>query len=144
METKTIPKTEKNSNDLDAIFEQLKKLLQKHAQGLELRTTTIGPTAIGTKRALHLYGKKNVSILGRKAQRTYVSGIIMQKHFVGFYSMPIYSHPALRASIRSEKTKKMLKGKSCINVTNLDEDALADLERVLEEGIATYKKEGWI
>ncbi len=78
--------------DLQSMFEQLKTLLQKYEKkpGLVGRDTTIDPKTKIVKPAYHIYGKKEVSLMGRKPQQTYVVGIILQKHFVVFYSMPLY------------------------------------------------------
>jgi len=129
--------------DLIKIFASLTQLLEKHKKDLEAHETTIGSKARGNKPALHLYGKKKVSIVGRKPQQTYVVGIILQKNFVGFYSMPIYSHPK-EFKIDNPDLIKFRKGKSCINVHYLNKQILQDIEQIIKQGIKVYKREGWI
>ncbi len=81
--------------------------------------------------------------MGRKPQQTYVVGIILQKHFVGFYSMPLYSHPR-EIVLDNPDLIRMRKGKSCVNVNKLNTPILCGLEKLIKEGIAVYKKEGWV
>ena len=118
-------------------------MLRASAQGLEGRATLPDSKAKQKKVSYHLYGKRAVSILGRKTQKTYVAGVIMQKHFVGFYFMPIYSHPK-HFSIHSPILRKARSGKSCVNIRTLDAAALKEVHRMLKQGIQLYRREGWI
>ncbi len=125
------------------IFGVLKNLLVKHSKGLYVRSSIIGSKVKSVKPAFHLYGKKKVSILGLPERQTYVAGIIMQKHFVGFYFMPMYSHPK-EVPIKNELLKRAKKGKSCLNISTLDKAALKELALLLVKGIALYRKIGWV
>jgi len=129
--------------DLTAIFDELQKLLLQHSQGLQVTATTMDSKTVSKKRALHLYGRKAVQILNRKlSQPTYVCGIIVQKNFVGFYSMALYSHPQhFKLSAAVQKIKK---GKSCLSITKVSPELLREVERIITQSIALYKKEGWI
>ena len=127
---------------LDIIFKQLKLLLIKYADNFDARDEFIGSTAKRKKEEYHLYGKKIISIANRKPQPTFVVGIIKQKDFVGFYSMPIYSH--LKSFELSQELKKLLKGKSCFHIKKLDKELIFEIESVIVQGIELYKKEGWI
>lgn len=129
--------------DKKEIFESLKRLLQKYSKGLDLKSEVVNSKAKGGKEQLHLYGKKKVSILNLPERQTYIAGVIMQKNFVGFYSMPLYSHPK-ELPLKSDLLKKAKKGKSCLNITNIDADSLKELEGHLKKGIVLYKKLGWI
>ncbi len=129
--------------NLDTIFETLKSLLIKYSREFDVKREILDSKAKVKKEQVHLYGKKIVSIIpSRKPQATYVSGIIKQKDFVGFYSMPIYSHP--NSFVLSPELKKALKGKSCFHVKKLNPELLSELETVLKNGIELYRKEGWI
>jgi len=132
-----------SSSDLQAAFEELRALLVKHGKGLAGYEECTGSKARGNKSAYHLYGKKLVSIQGRKAQQTYIAGIVLQKNFVGLYSMPIYSHPA-SFDLKPEGLGKALKGKSCIHVKTLTPDLLEEIEGVVVRGVELYREEGWI
>lgn len=102
-----------------------------------------GSKAKEQRTAFHIMGKEPVAIGNRKPQQTYVVGIMLHKNFVGFYSMPLYSHPK-EVEIQNNDVAKMRKGKSCINVDKLSTAILKELERLVKEGNKIYKKEGWI
>lgn len=130
------------NENIDSLFEKLKSLLVKHSKKLNACEKIPGTKAKGGKPGYHLYGKKSVALAGRKPQPTYVAGIIAQKHFVGFYSMPIYSH---RSEFEfSPELTKCLKGKSCINVTASSPAILKEIDEIIKKGIEIYKREGWI
>lgn len=134
----------KNSSDRSEIFKELKALLQKFASGkLEAHKKYIGLAAEQEKPGYHLYGKREISLFGKDPQKTYFAGIIMQKNYVSFYFMPVYSHPGNFNSIRPE-LKKYLKGKSCFNITDLTEESIEEIETLLKKGIQLYTKEDWI
>lgn len=129
---------------LETIFRELKSLLKKHSPGFDVKESIPNSTAKIKKEQYHLYGKKIISIIPkRKPQPTYVSGIIKQKDFIGFYSLPIYSHPNLFL-IKNETLKKSLKGKSCFHIRKLDEEIVDEIESLIVKGIELYRKEGWI
>jgi hypothetical protein len=128
--------------DLTETFDQLKKLLSKHARGLAQHDEFLGSQARDRKPALHLYGKREVSVAGRKPQATYIVGVIQQKNFVGFYHMPVYSHP--HKFKLSAAMQQALKGKSCFHIREATPAVLAELEDLVVDGIALYKQAGWI
>jgi hypothetical protein len=130
--------------ELPKVFEALKKLLKSHRKGLEEHSAYIGSQAKTTKPSYHLYGKKEVAILaGRKPQKTYVAGVIQQKRMVSLYFMPIYSHPQA-FSLQNDQLEKNRTGKNCFNIVTLDDRMVKDIDTMLSNGIALYKKEGWI
>lgn len=133
----------KGLKNKEKIFLELKKLLKKHSTGLEVHTDIPNSTAKDKKQQFHLYGVKPVSILGKRPKQTYVAGIIMQKNFVGFYSMPMYSH-LKECRVKHPFLKKAKKGKSCLNISMLDKSLIREISGLIGAGIKLYKKEGWI
>lgn len=130
--------------DLDDIFARITGILSEQARsGLELHDRVLTGKSGAKKPEHHLYGKKEVAIGRRKAQKTYVAGVVLQKHFVGVYLMPMYSHPDEVAPMHPDLIRAK-KGKSCLNVTALDPKITADIKRMLRIGISRYRKEGWI
>lgn len=133
-----------NEQDLDSVYERLANILSEQAKsGLEVHEHMIGSKATVRKPEMHLYGKREVSIKKRAAQKTYVAGIILQKNFVGLYLMPMYSHPKEIMPEHPELIRAK-KGKSCLNITMIDPKIVADLKRMLRAGISRYRKEAWI
>ena len=129
--------------NLDVLFSKIKVILEKHSKGLEAKTETIGSQAKVKKPAYHLYGSKEVSLFGRKPEKTYFGGVIQQKNYVSFYLMLIYSHPELHENI-DLNLKKDLKGKSCFNIRKKTLKTLKLIENILEKGIKKYEEINWI
>ena len=130
-------------SNLTEIFIVVKNMLEKHSEGLTVKNSIIGSKAKLKKPTFHLYGSKEVSIIGKKPQLTYLAGVIQQKNYVSFYFSPVYSHPKDFQRINSE-LKAFLKGKNCFNFDKINENLLVELEKTLVEGIKKYEEIGWI
>lgn len=128
---------------LNEIFKELKEILVNHSSDFFKSEQYIGSQRKVKKPGYHLYGNKEVSLFGKKPQRTYIGGVIQQKNYVSFYFSPIYSHPDEFKNI-SPNLKKTLKGKSCFNISKLTPQVRSELEELLERGIEKYKKIKWI
>lgn len=129
--------------NLEKIFLELKKILEKHSDPFLIEEKYIGSQAKQKKPAFHLYGSKEVSLFGKKPQPTYIAGVIQQKKYVSFYFSPIYSHPDSFKQI-SIDLKKFLKGKSCFNINKTTPHLLREIEEILKMGIVKYKEIDWI
>ncbi|MFX1309861.1 MAG: hypothetical protein ACFE8C_09215 [Promethearchaeota archaeon] len=129
--------------NLEKIFKELKKILEKHSSNFLIKNQYIGSQSKQNKPAFHLYGSKDVSLFGKKPQPTYIAGVIQQKNYVSFYFSPIYSHPDFFKNI-SIDLKKFLKGKSCFNINKITPQLLEEIEDVLKLGIKKYKEIDWI
>jgi hypothetical protein len=125
--------------DLDNIFKDLKKLLEKHSAGLDTFDEFYKSKAKVKKESYHLYGKEEVMITGKK-YKVFLGGIVKQKKYVGFYFMPIYSDP--EKFKLDEELKKLLHGKTCFYIKDLS--IKEKLEKLLVQGIKLYKEKGWI
>ncbi|MFX1237644.1 MAG: hypothetical protein ACFFAS_10745 [Promethearchaeota archaeon] len=90
-----------------------------------------------------MYGSKKVSVFGRKPQNIYMAGTILQKNYVSFYFISIYSHPEIFEDI-SPQLKKFLKGKSCFNINNVSPQLLKEIEEILKKGIKKFKEIEWV
>ena len=128
--------------NLEEIFKGIKQILEKNSEDLFTTTIYIGSQA-KQKPSFHLYGNKEVSLFGKKPQKTYIAGVIQQKNYVSFYFSPIYSHPDEFVEI-SPNLKKTLKGKSCFNITKITPQFLEEIEEILKKGIDMYKEIEWI
>lgn len=129
--------------NLEKIFKELKKILEKHSSNFLIKNQYIGSQSKQNKPAFHLYGSKDVSLFGKKPQPTYIAGVIQQKNYVSFYFSPIYSHPDFFKNL-SIDLKKFLKGKSCFNINKITPQLLEEIEDVLKLGIKKYKEIDWI
>ena len=123
------------NEDLLKLFHQLKKLVEKYEGSLTAKIDDEG--------RYDLYSIKDVVIEGRKRKEVYFASLIIQKSYVGFYYMPIYSDVELK-SVFGEDLLKLLKGKSCFHIKKLDEVLTKQLTEALEIGYSLYKERGWI
>jgi len=117
------------------IFAQLKELLVKYSPPFEAK--------IDNERWYDLYSIKDLVIEGRKRKEVYFAGIIIQKAYVGFYYMPVYAEPEIKALFKPELLK-LLKGKSCFHIRTLDEVLLEQIRQALEDGFKLYRERGWV
>ena len=126
------------ASDVDAIFDALADALRRHSPPL-----TVREDASLTKRNLQLWSEREVEIAGRKRGEVYFGGAIVQKGYVGFYFMPVYTHAEQKALLAPELLS-LLKGKSCFHVKRLDAPLLAQVEDALEKGLDRYRERGWV
>jgi len=89
--------------------------------------------------------KKGVpdKIAGRKRKEIFFAGLIIQKHYVGFYFMPVYSQPEIK-KLFGEELLATLKGKSCFYIKHDDPVVLAQTKDALKKGLELYKNKGWV
>lgn len=130
--------------DLDSIFLEIKKVLEKNSENLLETEKYIGSQAKSQKPAYHLYGTEEVSLFGKKPQNTYFAGVIKQKNYVSFYFSPVYSHPDDFKPKISSDLNRFLKGKSCFNLTKTTPELIAEIDNLLDLGIKKYKEIKWI
>jgi hypothetical protein len=64
---------------------------------------------------------------------TWFAGTRLGKRYVSYYLMPVYVQPALLEGISPELRRRM-QGKSCFNLTRVDEPLLAELEALTRTG----------
>ena len=121
--------------DLIKIFNRLKKVLKKFEDPLKPK--------FDLDSKYDLWSFKDLVIAGRKRKEIYFAGLIIQSKYVGLYYMPIYTDTSLKDVFKPELLK-LLKGKSCFHIKQLDAGLEKQIERALEKGYALYKKRGWI
>ncbi|MBD3197984.1 MAG: hypothetical protein GF317_23240 [Candidatus Lokiarchaeota archaeon] len=129
--------------NLDSIFTEVKEVLEEYSDTFLAKDKYINSKAKQEKPAYHLYGTKEVSLFGKKPEKTYIAGVIKQKNYVSFYFSPIYSHPDDFSDI-SPELNKFLKGKSCFNLTKFNPDLKKEIKTLLSDGIQKYKEIEWI
>jgi hypothetical protein len=72
-----------------------------------------------------------------------LSTVIMQKDYVGLYLMCAYMDPSVKKNL-SPGLRKLLRGKSCFHVKNLDDDLRKDIASALSLSAKSYKERGWM
>jgi hypothetical protein len=126
------------TRDLDEIFEHIEKLLLGYAPPLAVRRDTPSD-----KRNVHLWSEKDLTIEGRRRKEVYFAGAIVQKGYVSFYFMPVYTDSD-RKEIFAAELLPLLKGKSCFHVKELDDELEGDIQAALARGMQLYRERGWI
>jgi hypothetical protein len=126
--------------DKQAIYSNIRDLLLAYCPPYEARE---GKNVSG-KQSLELWAKGSYEVAGRKRSEVYFAGAIIQKSYVGFYFMPVYSDPSEAHAIFSEQLLKRLKGKSCFHITDGSIETMSDIKHALAEGFKLYKQRGWL
>jgi hypothetical protein len=127
-----------SATDLDRIFDSLSRTLTRFAPPLSVRQDV--PAG---KRNVHLWSEREVEIEGRKRSEVYFAGAIVQKGYVGFYFMPVYTH-AEQKGLFAPELLGLLRGKSCFHVKRLDPALLSHVDDALKKGLALYRERGWV
>lgn len=122
--------------ELAPIFENIKKLLLPYAKG------TITITG-GDGGQMSLVSKKAVEIEGRKKPELWFAGLLVQKGYVGFYFMPVYTSSEMKSLFEPELLK-CLKGKSCFHIKKDDPVIYSQIADALKKGYEVYKQNGWV
>jgi hypothetical protein len=122
-------------DDLQSLFDSLKALLQKY-------TPPLVPKA-NSAATYDLWSIHPVEIQGRHKKEVYFAGLVIRKSYVGFYFMPVYSEPKMKAALAPE-LMQLLKGKSCFHIKTLTPELSGQIEAALQTGFARYKELGWV
>jgi hypothetical protein len=124
------------TKDLLEIYNRLKVLLKKYENPLVPK--------IDLDSKYDLWSVKDIIVEGKKKKEVWFAGLIIQSSYVGFYFMPIYADPEKMKEVFSPELLKLLKGKSCFHIKQLDEGLEKQVEDALEKGYALYKERGWV
>ena len=73
----------------------------------------------------------------------FFGAVKIEKRYVSFHLMPVYSHPSLLQGISPELQKRK-QGKSCFNFTRQDDALLGALETLTAAGFARFQDDGTI
>ena len=121
-------------DDKQKIFEKVKSLLEKYSDRMKVTNDS--------DKRYDLYTHKQVEFMGKVRDGVYFASVIIQKGFVGFYFMPVYTDEGAKAFFRPELFK-LLKGKSCFHLKKYDDLIFKQIEDVVEKGYEMYVKKGW-
>jgi len=120
---------------LTEIFQRLKVLLKEYEGSLTPR--------FDLDSKYELWSIKHLEIERRKRKEVFFAGLIIQRKYVGFYFMPIYTDPGLREVLKPELLK-LLQGKSCFHIKMLDAKIEKQIRNALKIGFKLYKRLGWV
>jgi len=123
------------ATDLENIFNTLCPLLARYQPPLASKHDD--------ERYYDLWSFKELVIEGRKRKEIFFAGLIIQKDYVGFYFMPVYSDEQVKDFFKPELLS-CLKGKSCFHIKKLDAELLRQIDEALQTGYALYQQKGWV
>jgi hypothetical protein len=121
--------------DLQTIYDTIRGKMEQFSPPFTARVTGDG--------RYELWSEKDLVIEGRKRKEVYFAGVIIQKGYVGFYYMPVYTQPEMQRLFPPELAK-LLKGKSCFHVKKLDEQLIEQLDAAMQSGFVLYQERGWV
>lgn len=111
-------------SQLKETFEHLKPLLLPYEKTLTNKAKASG--------CYELYSIKKLILNGKEKDEMFFAGLMTKKDYIGFYFMPIYTHPDEFTDL-PEELKKRLKGKSCFHIKKPD----AALDKHFEERLGS-------
>ena len=121
--------------ELIEIQEYLKSSLRKQLPTLKITKDSDASFEVsGTIEAMQ--GKQ-------KVDGYYFATVVPKPKDIRLYFFPIYTHVDAFKNI-SPSLRKMLKGKSCFHIKELDEEVKKDVLEMIELGVQLYQKDGLI
>ena len=123
------------------MYEGVETLLRRYVPPFK-----VGDFTVRGKESLQLVTPKAIVIpgaYGGKPTNWQFAAAILQKGYVGFYLMGVYTNATLKKKL-SPALRKTLKGKSCFHLTMLDEALKKDIATVLDASAKIYKERGWL
>lgn len=125
----------KKKDPLIEIFKQLKPVLQNYVPPLTAKKDS--------DTGYEVWGTKQAMIAGKMKSEIFFAAFMVKKNFVGLYYFPIYTHPEIKKDL-PPKLVKLLSGKSCFHISELDENLIQHIETALDVGFKFYVQQGWI
>lgn len=123
------------------IYNKIRRLLKAYEPPYKARE---GKNVSG-KQSTELWAEGGkYEFAGKIRKEMYFAGLVIQKDYVGFYFMPVYSDEAEMRRLFSPRLLKCLKGKSCFYITADDAEIMNDVRHALAEGFKIYKQHGWV
>lgn len=117
------------NNDFETIFNSLKKILKKYEKHLTI-------TSDKSKNY-----NLNAGYDETRQVNIYFGGVVINKNYVSYHLMPVYTNPKLLEDISTE-LKRRMQGKSCFNFREVDKNLFKELSLLTKKSIEFYKTSG--
>jgi hypothetical protein len=114
-----------NTNDFDATFLALKKVLKPYERRLVIQADSENNYCLITK---HIMKNK---------QPLWFAGVRKGKAYVSYHLIPIYACPELARGMSAE-LKKRMQGKTCFNFKKVDEKLFKELGQLTKVGLQRF------
>jgi len=117
--------------DLDAVFKELRVIMEPHARKLVATKDDDTELYVDTK---HIQKNKKPLFFG---------AVQLKKSYVSYHLMPVYVKPELLAGL-SPELKARMQGKSCFNFKASEKPLFKELAALTKAGFASYKEQGFV
>ena len=120
--------------ELIPLFEEAKRLLKPYEKVFHARRDEPG--------YYDLWSEREVMVNDKKRDSVYFASLIIQKSYVGFYFMPVYTHEEAK-DLFGDEMLSLLKGKSCFYLKELTPEIKRQMKHALEGGLKLYRERDW-
>lgn len=120
-----------SKNDFKPVFQSLKSIFAPYAEELVLEIDTADNYYL------------NTHFIMKNKKPMYFGSVKINKKYVSFHLMPVYSFPELLENL-SPELKKRMQGKSCFNFTETDENLFKELGMLTSNGYEKYDEAGYL
>ena len=117
------------------IFQRVKSLLSAYQPPLAVK--------LDNEKRFELWSYGDFVVEGKKRKEIFFASAIIQKSYVGFYFMPVYTDVDIK-QVFGDDLLRLLKGKSCFHLKQWDEALRRQIEEALKMGYQLYLQKGWI
>ena len=124
-------RTAHTATDFKSLFTRFRALLAPYASTLTVQTDGSSKYYL------------NSSVLTRSKRPIMFAGVSIEKAYVSFHLMPVYTSPELLQSMSPELRKRM-QGKACFNFRKVDEKLFTELESLTRTGFDKFKESGYL
>lgn len=128
------------STEFETIFVRLRSILQKHAGTLSVNDNGRDRYCLEGR-----VGPATLAAWGGKMKKPTipVAWVEVGKAYVSYHLMGMYGNTALREGM-SKGLRARMQGKTCFNFKKNDEALFKELEQLTAQGIAGFKKTGYV
>jgi hypothetical protein len=116
-----------NTDGFAATFEALRAILEPHAKRLSVTVDKPGHFELASP-----------TMTDRVGRPLFCAAVQINKNYVSYHLMPVYTNAALR-KLLSPALRKRMQGKACFNFTTVEPGQLKELAAVTKKGIAGFK-----
>ena len=116
---------------LDAVFTELKSVIQPYAAKLDTKRDDAVELYVDTK---HLQKNKKPLFFG---------AVQIKKTYVSYHLMPVYVKHELLEGL-SSSLKARMQGKSCFNFSAVELALFKEVAALTKAGYASYKQQGFV
>jgi hypothetical protein len=126
------------SEDQNAVFTELRKILKTYAKTFDVRVDDSHQFELWTE---HEY--RSNSFHPRRQRGVLFAGISIHNTHVGLYYYPLHINPAMAERLPAE-LRETKKGQSAFHFTEITSDLAEQIRDMLDEGVSYYRANGWI